>query len=253
MPENAYMAMEKVVTDCVEAHSTIGKDVFLQLKTEAFQETKYFLPADETSECRWLTVGVGGDTMAEKLFLKRYSKCRLYGIEASPDQYSDYQQFGTIIPHAVGPRAGNITMRLQQGNMQQHKNKYSNIVVPVKPLAEVLDQYVNARILHFATLDIEGGEIEILRSLQKGELLDKEKVIFCQMDVEIHGDIVIANRAEFRDFDFQKFWTNFITNSPYVPIIAKPFLKHHRKVTFIHTTEPICIDYLKLEQHFPDR
>ncbi len=46
---------------------------------------------------------------------------------------------------------------------------------------QVLDEYVHSRIVHFATIDIEGAEYELIDALRNKQNLDKEGIIFCQV------------------------------------------------------------------------
>jgi hypothetical protein len=75
MPDgDVHGFVERVVNKCVERYTTIRNDSFLLLKMGRFDEVKYFLPAfkkADISECKWLTIGIGGDTMVEKELLKK--------------------------------------------------------------------------------------------------------------------------------------------------------------------------------------
>lgn len=120
-----------------------------------FDEIKYFLPIDKSVEirpdwCKWLTVGIGGDTLVEKEFHQLYPQCKIFGIEPSPDQYLDFMNYGAVIPAAVGIEPGNLTMRLRIGETYQQRK------VPIVPLMQLLDNYVQTRRVTFATMDIEG-------------------------------------------------------------------------------------------------
>uniref|UniRef100_A0A914QJN8 Uncharacterized protein n=1 Tax=Panagrolaimus davidi TaxID=227884 RepID=A0A914QJN8_9BILA len=70
-----------------------------------FFEYKTFLPLKpsfEQKECKWLTIGIGGTSFAEKNFKEKYPGCLVYGIEPSPDQYENFTDYGTVIPYGVG-------------------------------------------------------------------------------------------------------------------------------------------------------
>jgi len=233
---------------CVEKHSTIREHHFFTLNMGRFGEKKYFLLEQEPGQlaneaCRWLTIGIGGDTAVEKAFKKRFPTCKIYGIEPSPDQEVDFRKYGTVIPYAVGPYHGNFTMRLRKGT------GYSNKLVLVKPLHEVLDEYLHTRLIHFATLDIEGAEYQILNELKYGGVFDQRDVTFCQIDVELHfGDVTVKHILP-KNFSFPAFYRDFLTESPYVPIYAMNFLSH-RKVTFLHEHQPDCLRLFGLRKFY---
>ena len=70
-----------------------------------FGEDKVFLPMKSTfdqRECNWLTIGIGGTSNTEKLFKEKYPGCKVFGIEPSPDQYDEFEKYGTVIPYGVG-------------------------------------------------------------------------------------------------------------------------------------------------------
>uniref|UniRef100_A0A914W7N9 Methyltransferase FkbM domain-containing protein n=1 Tax=Plectus sambesii TaxID=2011161 RepID=A0A914W7N9_9BILA len=204
--------------------------------------TKIFENNDLTP-CYWLTIGVGGDTEVEKEMKIVYPKCKIFGIEPSPDQYKDFDKYGTIIPHAIGIKAGNFTMRLLK------KNGYVDVLVPVTPLHQVLDEFIGSRLIHFSTLDIEGFEYSILESLKYGKPIESMGVRFCQIDAELHSLEHQAKRHIGNNFDFQKYWNEFLNNSPYIPVKASDFLAH-RKITLINVDDVVCQRSFNFQQFF---
>ena len=70
-----------------------------------YDEDKVFVPMNsnyDKNSCNWLTVGIGGDTNVEKEFKEKYPRCKIYGVEASPDQYLNFNDYGVVIPYGVG-------------------------------------------------------------------------------------------------------------------------------------------------------
>jgi len=251
--EDLYKTFSFNAMQCVEKHTTIRKHNYLILKTGAYEEEKYFLLERlqgqlATEACRWLTIGIGGITEAEKAFRQLFPKCEIYGIEANPDQAVDFNQFGHVIPHAVGPRHGNFTLRLLQKHLH---GGYGNQRVSVRPLHEVLDEFVHSRLIHFATLDIEGVEYPILNELKYGGVFDEAKVIFCQIDVELHFGVE-SRHILASNFSFSAFYKDFLLNSPYVPVFATNFVQH-RKVTFLHEHHPDCLRLFGLRKYYVKR
>ena len=67
----------------------------------------------------------------------------------------------------LGVKAKNVTIRM-------FKNKYYNEkVLQLMPLDEVLESYVGTKIIDFATIDLEGGEIPILNAFENRWTSDK--------------------------------------------------------------------------------
>lgn len=96
--------MEKIVNRCVADYSRITEDKLMVLDT-GYGESKYFLninPIDPPGNCQYLTMGIGESSRAERLFLQRYPKCKIFGIEASEEAYGDFAKIGTILPIAIG-------------------------------------------------------------------------------------------------------------------------------------------------------
>lgn len=210
-------------------------------------ELKYFLPMVKRMEnsvhgCYFLTIGVGGTATAEAKFHSLYPNCQIFGIEPSKDQYRDFEKFGKVINLAVGPldEVHEITLITRAGFVKSTQ--------AVHALDSVLDDYLGTRVVQFATLDIEGNEYHILDKLRNGEILQKKKVVFCQLDVELHGkELQEKHLAEMSYANFSQFLRAFLTQSPYVPITGKKYL-YHQKITFVHTANSMCEDFFNIKQ-----
>uniref|UniRef100_A0A914WYL2 Methyltransferase FkbM domain-containing protein n=1 Tax=Plectus sambesii TaxID=2011161 RepID=A0A914WYL2_9BILA len=134
-------------------------------------------------------------------------------------------------------------MRIRQGT------GYNNIKVRITPLLDVLDLRIGSRLIHFATLDIEGYEYAILNALKFGKKFDKAGVSFCQIDVELHS---YANQAQAMGtgFNFNEFWLDFLANSPYIPIKSDVTYFDHRKVTLINVADSVCRTLFRFDRYF---
>ena len=98
----------KYFEDCLQDLPRTQVDAF---NMGRFGEKKIFLPMRsgyDQSNCVWVTVGIGGDDLVEKMFKERYPGCKLFGVEASPDQYAGFEKYGTVIPHGVGKFLGDF-------------------------------------------------------------------------------------------------------------------------------------------------
>uniref|UniRef100_A0A1I7XX51 Methyltransf_21 domain-containing protein n=1 Tax=Steinernema glaseri TaxID=37863 RepID=A0A1I7XX51_9BILA len=212
---------------CIRNYLRLSDGSFERFHMGRFGEIKYFLPLSRNfteSDCRWLTIGIGGDDNVEKEFKEKYSECLLYGIEPNKKDHAGFSKYGTVIPHAVG--TSNINGYI-----------YETAMLKIEPLSKLLDTYAKSRFIHYASLDIEGFEYTLLRSMQKGGTIHRENVVICQMDVELHshhgGSLVSSN------FDLSDFLKEFFLRSPYTPVLFSHFLSHV-KMTAIRTDVPEC-------------
>uniref|UniRef100_A0A914CF20 Methyltransferase FkbM domain-containing protein n=1 Tax=Acrobeloides nanus TaxID=290746 RepID=A0A914CF20_9BILA len=208
-------------------------------KKEEVSEKKWFLKLDKNfpqKQCVWLTIGIGGELATEEqVFKNEYPECRIFGIEASEKSYGDFAQIGTIIPHAVGVEEKNasvMTIDCCKDGMKFIKKE-----LRIRPLHKLLDEYVKSRIIHFAIFDIEGMENLLLDELVYGGKLYMEKIVFCQIDWELHFD------DQYKKIGLKpnKIGTiiNLINNSQYLPIIVSPTYNYHH-LTLLNIKDPVC-------------
>ncbi|KAE9549372.1 hypothetical protein FO519_007416 [Halicephalobus sp. NKZ332] len=203
-----------------------------------FNEIKVFVPMKseyDQANCHWLTVGIGGDTLVEKEFKTKYPECKIYGVEASPDQYLNFADYGTIIPFGVAVENGSFPLTLREGEKYITKN------ITVLSMASLLDEFIGTRKIHYMTIDIEGFEYSILEQLPNGRTLAEQGIVFCQIDAELHD---FKNDKE----KIKKFLHQFdMENSDYVPIYSSPFLTH-QKVTFVNFRDEECLEAFDLSR-----
>uniref|UniRef100_A0A914VKT7 Methyltransferase FkbM domain-containing protein n=1 Tax=Plectus sambesii TaxID=2011161 RepID=A0A914VKT7_9BILA len=246
--DDLYKNLHIVTESCIEKHTKVKESDFFQLHMGRLGEIKYFLPVpdafknDDLVPCYWLTIGVGGDTQVEKEMKAAYPKCKIFGVEPSPDQYLDFEKYGTIIPLAIGIKPGNLSMRLRKGN------SYKNVNVPITPMFQLLDDNVGSRLIHFATLDIEGFEYPIIDALKYGKPIESTGVRFCQIDIELHAENhQLQHMGD--DFDFANYWRSFLANSAYLPLKSVKFLSH-RKVTLVNVEDFVCRRLFQFDKYF---
>ncbi|KAK0394986.1 hypothetical protein QR680_001045 [Steinernema hermaphroditum] len=231
---------------CVRKHSKVDESSFEGFHMGRLDEIKYFLPITsgfDKRQCRWLTIGIGGDSRVEKELKEKYPECAVYGIEPVDQQVSDFGKYGTVIPRAVGPTSDNLPMKVRN-----EKGGYDTVTLHIEPLSKLLDQFVQTRLIHYATLDIEGFEFPILESMRTDGVIHKENVVLCQLDVELHNRIQ-GNHVLDADFDVNQFLGDFVLNSPYTPIRFSPFL-HHIKMTAIRLDVPACQEAFGWSSYF---
>ncbi|KAE9548165.1 hypothetical protein FO519_008626 [Halicephalobus sp. NKZ332] len=213
---------------CVE--SSIPELQWEKFKMGRFGENKVFIPMKsefDENKCNWITVGIGGDSQVEKLFHERYPGCKIFGVEASEDQYAEFKSYGTVIPYGVGVENGTFKLTVREG-----KNYYKK-EVQVLAMSNLLDKYLGTRKVQYMTIDIEGFEYFILEALIGGQKLAEEGVVFCQIDAELHHQTG-------KDTHLKEFLKKFDSDeSDYLPIFTSPFLGH-QKVTFLNFKDPEC-------------
>uniref|UniRef100_A0AC34F5J2 Methyltransferase FkbM domain-containing protein n=1 Tax=Panagrolaimus sp. ES5 TaxID=591445 RepID=A0AC34F5J2_9BILA len=228
-----YTNFIKTYRGCVENY--IGNKTFDKFRMGRFGEDKVFLPLKSSfnqSKCIWLTVGIGGDDQVEKLFKEKYPECQIFGVEASPDQYANFSNYGTVIPYGVGVKSGNFTLTIRKNE------SYHDETVKVFAFPKLLDKFVKSRLVQYMTIDIEGFEFGILEALLPSKKLHKEGITFCQIDAELH-----FNKTKIQDilhkFDAQ--------DSQYLPIWSQSF-GEHEKVTWINIENKRCRKAFNINQ-----
>ena len=89
--------------ECMEAYTSVDEKHMDVVYNGLSGEKKVYLPLSAEypqDRCNFLTIGIGGNTVAEKFFKEKYPKCKFYGIE--PGQAADFGDFGKVIPYGVG-------------------------------------------------------------------------------------------------------------------------------------------------------
>lgn len=107
-PKKWGVEFQKQLYACIKLHIPIEKyemDAFKGINVEY----KYFLPMDgafrgnRSTNCTWLTVGIGNSTQAEKEFSRLYAnRCKLFGVELVPANEDDFATLGTVIHAGIG-------------------------------------------------------------------------------------------------------------------------------------------------------
>jgi hypothetical protein len=139
---------------------------------------------------------------------------------------------------------------------------YIDKLIEIHPMYSVLDKYIGSRLIQFSTLDIEGFEYSIMQAFEYAQPIYDSNVQFCQVcnnfcckqlfviqiDIELHAKSVSKNKIGNSD-RFAQFWYQFLSNSPYLPIIATNFLEH-RKVTLINAESNECEKTFQFTKYF---
>lgn len=133
-----------------------------------------------SSDCVWLTIGIGGDDRVEREMAALYPRCRIYGVEPMVDQQAGFSNYGTVLPFAVGwlnvhiHFSSQTTEGVERAEMQLRvrvNTTYIYQTIQVMPLNEAMRDSMQTTRVDFITLDIEGFEYTIMRALEVSEAL----------------------------------------------------------------------------------
>ncbi|KAE9547362.1 hypothetical protein FO519_009424 [Halicephalobus sp. NKZ332] len=235
---NPEERLDFFVTSLVTCLQMLPKLRFFKSQKNRFNEAKVFFPLNRyfnQSSCTWLTIGIGGSTSIEKEFKKKYPKCKIYGIEASEDQFADFDKIGKVIPYGVGVEAGNFVVTLRDHELTGQDPSYEKNIT-LHPFSEILDEYVGQRLVHFVTIDLEGFEYSILEELMtNGGKLSRQGIVFCQIDAELHyfnEEHAAALRRLMK--------TVSKYDSDYIPVDHSWYMGIHHKITFVNFGNREC-------------
>uniref|UniRef100_A0AC34F6Y5 Methyltransferase FkbM domain-containing protein n=1 Tax=Panagrolaimus sp. ES5 TaxID=591445 RepID=A0AC34F6Y5_9BILA len=207
-----------------------------------------FLPlVDVVDDCKWLTIGIGGVTLAEELFLKKYPYCSVYG--ADPADTGNFSKIGNLALFGVGTENSDIQLTVLANGSYVHKS------TKVITLTKFMDEFMHSRFLHYLTIDIEGLEYLILQELVNNGKFAQDNITICQIDAELHNPKFPNAPEAIKNINPVKFILEFLNPlSPYIPIFNMPYLRHpHQKITFVNIVNPRCKRDFKPEAYFEFR
>ena len=141
---------------------------------------------------------------------------------------------------------GEFILPLKITRSPNERDLYPERNVTVHALPEVLDKYINQRLVHFATIDLGGFEYTILEELfdNLGNL-SRQGVVFCQIEAELH------QLKEEHPSALKRLVERVVKQeSDYLPINHSPYMKIHHKVTFINFGNRECRRAFDLQRLF---
>ncbi len=143
-------------------------------------------PSERTEyadSCTLVTLGVGGDIIAEKKLKKLQPNCKFFGAEPVDEMGAPYRQIGVYHEIAVSDKNGMVkgTIFLDNGLGIFSKQE----VVSTVSLNKFLTEYVMEVFIDHLWIDTEGAEYHILPLLLSASL-NKINITICQINVEIH-------------------------------------------------------------------
>ena len=100
---NEYFKFYEEFAYCIDLHIPIKQAEMEMVEIGLNREKKVYLPLVDgfpQSECRWLTIGIGGSTKGEQYFKEKYPECSFFG--ADPGSTLNYASIGKVYPFGVG-------------------------------------------------------------------------------------------------------------------------------------------------------
>uniref|UniRef100_A0AC34GCZ4 Methyltransferase FkbM domain-containing protein n=1 Tax=Panagrolaimus sp. ES5 TaxID=591445 RepID=A0AC34GCZ4_9BILA len=230
---------------CIKIHISIDETKMDNFENTLFEEKKMFIPLQnkDERECKWLTIGVGEVTGAERKFKEMYPNCAVFGVEPDKNRQGNFSKIGKIMSFGVGLENTISDVVVLEKDWVHRKSK-------VVSLPNLLDEYLHTRFVHYLTIDIEGFEYRILEALvsSNGKFVN-EGITFCQIDAELHNIQMSTVHSAVKDLNPVQFILDFLhDSSPYIPIFNVPYIAH-QKVTFINIKDQDCENAFKFSKY----
>uniref|UniRef100_A0A0N5AA67 Methyltransf_21 domain-containing protein n=1 Tax=Syphacia muris TaxID=451379 RepID=A0A0N5AA67_9BILA len=138
----------------------------------------------EYEKCIVTIFGIGKNLAAETALRQLYpSKCHFYGLDPSPDPNKKLLESinGTYYQAAI---ASKFSMK---DAVLLTNNGYKHFTIKHEALEDYLkNQLEKTDIIDWASVDIEGGEVELFPSFLRGGTFDKLNITICQLNMELH-------------------------------------------------------------------
>ncbi|KHN86838.1 hypothetical protein Tcan_07803 [Toxocara canis] len=234
---NFWNLLESTVTRCVQKH--VPRNGTLNLKPyrrDSGLTVSYFLKlrkkirANGNYSCFWLILGSKQMIIAQTEFKQSYPRCKIFRLE----QFSKRK---------IIEKASNEPLKTELDAMLQFEDDPSFLETLSPPFFRtLLHKYLKTNKIPFVSINMDGYEYVILKSLINPSENEDENVVFCQIDVVLSSPNI--QKAIMGDhFNFDVFITRVLERSPYVPIHVSHYLEHLR-VLFIHSTDSYCYQML---------
>lgn len=210
------------------------------LRLQSFKnsdETKFhMLPRVAEKKTTFITIGVGHDIVAEEAVRKVLGNNSIDFFGADPMVEINeklYLTIGKFFPFAVGAKAGVSTASvLDQG-------AYINKQVVHLDAIYFFKHFVKRQFLDALWLDAEGAEYDLFPFFYKGGEFDKNGIVICQLNMEIHSP-TLKQQQMTHDFLFK-----ILEDERY--LFVKIYNVGHLRTVFINFEDPKCAEkYLPL-------
>ncbi|KAI6198575.1 Methyltransf-21 domain-containing protein [Aphelenchoides besseyi] len=214
--------------------ATNGFKLLLQpFKYYSGDENKFFLPfSNPNSICHHVTVGVGGVWDGEKSLRNKYPQCELLGIDPSYENHRIVESIprSTFLHAALHEKGGNLS-----ADLLDDKGYYRGKVVPHRPFYEVLIQTTNGHTIDFMTIDTEGAEFSLLKTIHSQRHLFAK---ICQFNMEIH---YARKHYEVSLDEFDELFNSFLDKAHFVLLNVAYRGVELRQLFFLNVGDEECI------------
>ncbi|CAO4379161.1 unnamed protein product [Caenorhabditis nigoni] len=200
-------------------------------------EIKYVsFPKQKEENITMVTLGIGHDVDAELRLKKMWPGTEFFGVDPSPEINKDLYEVklgGNYFQVAVSG----------QGGMQKSyifRKKYRDETTMHIGADYFFGNMLKRPRVDILWVDTEGNEFPVLDMIHRGGPLDRRGVKICQMNVEIHKDLlkdVTGEKQKFHDFVWK-----IMEDRKY--IIVKPFYVYwfhdFIRVVVLNVEDPEC-------------
>uniref|UniRef100_A0A7I4XW71 Methyltransf_21 domain-containing protein n=1 Tax=Haemonchus contortus TaxID=6289 RepID=A0A7I4XW71_HAECO len=146
-------------------------------------ELKYHvLPTNDVPnmDCTIVSLGIGKDVEAEKSMQAAMPNCEFWGADPVNETNADiFPEVGKFYNIAVGAENGTFRSYVLEDIYRYQEVKYVDI-------ATFLRNYVKRPVLDQLMIDIEHAEYPMLPFLLMDGQLARDKILICQMNIEVH-------------------------------------------------------------------
>ncbi|CAL2044645.1 unnamed protein product [Caenorhabditis brenneri] len=203
---------------------------------ENTDEVKYVAFPKREENITMVTLGIGHDVDAEMRLKKLWPRTEFFGVDPSPEINKDLYEVklgGNYFQVAVSGKGG---MQKSYIFRKEYRDETTMHIGADYFFGDMLQR---PRI-DILWMDTEGNEFPVLDMIHRGGPLDKRGVKICQMNVEIHKDLmkeITGEREKFHDFVWK-----LLRDKKY--IMVKPFYVYwfHQfiRTVIINVDDPEC-------------
>ncbi|CCD63101.2 Methyltransferase FkbM domain-containing protein [Caenorhabditis elegans] len=184
-------------------------------------EIKYVVFPNKNELLTMVTLGIGHDIKAELKLKELYPNIDFHGSDPSNAINKDLYENklgGKYYQYAVSGENG-------MKNSRVYREKYKEEITEHVGAEYFLKNFIRKSRIDILWIDIEGNEFSFLDQVHNGGTIDKEGIKICQMNVEMHKDLLEKADGEmekFHDFIFKMLEDGkYISMKPYFVEVLK--------------------------------
>ncbi|CCD64329.1 Methyltransferase FkbM domain-containing protein [Caenorhabditis elegans] len=188
-------------------------------------EVKYIALPNKKEQLTMVTLGIGHDVKAEIRLKELYPNIDFHGSDPSNEINRDLYENklgGKYYQYAVSGEKG-------MKNSRVYREEYKEEITEHVGAEYFLKNFVRKDRVDILWIDIEGNEFSFLEQIHNGGTIDKEGIKICQINVELHKDLLEKPEGEmekFHDFIFK-----ILEDGKYISI--NPYFVEYLKYRFI--------------------